>query len=142
MTAIPTGAEYSAQRNTLVAVSGLPGYWANKSGGDTEGDTSDVYDGGQLRPAKLGGAPTTSNVTLQRPYKPARDQAVRRDLTPLVNSWRTTLSEQDTDANLQPIGKPFTYPDALLVAVRAPETDASSGDPKIIELEFAVSNIV
>jgi hypothetical protein len=129
----------SAARQNLVTVAGLPGFWATKTGGAVEADTAQAWNGGSLVPEVLASPSTTSNVTVTRPYKPLRDGQVKRLLRGRVGQWRTTVSVQDTDADLTPIGTPDVYADALLVALRPPEFDASSGDAQVMELEFAVS---
>lgn len=132
----------SAQRQFLVSALGIPGFWAQKSGGDVSGDTSDAWNGGELYPEKLAGPATTDNITLTRPFKAARDQPLLRRLRPVVMRWRTTCSVQPTDENLIPVGRPDVYPRALLIRVTGPEVDASSSDAGEIELEFAVRRTV
>lgn len=129
----------AAARQNLVTVAGLPGFWATKTGGATEADTTQAWNGGSLVPEVLASPSTTSNVVVTRPYKPIRDGQVKRLLRGRVGSWRTTVSVQDTDADLTPIGTPDVYANALLVALRPPDFDAGSGDPQTMELEFAVS---
>jgi hypothetical protein len=129
----------SSQRQMLVRVSGVDGYWANKSGGESTADTSKAWDGGSLLPEVLSAPAERGNITVSRPYRPAIHQSTRKALAKKVGRWRTTLSVQDTDVDLNPIGRPTTYPDALLVRVSAPDHDAGSGDTAVWELEFAIS---
>lgn len=128
----------AAQRQQLVKVSGFEGYFATKSGGDVEAETSKVWDGGKLTPDVLSSPSETGNVTVTRPYRPALHKPELDRLAKQVGRYRTTVSVQDTDADLIPIGKPTTYAGALLVALRRPEHDASSSDAGTFELEFAV----
>lgn len=132
----------ATKSQSLVSVAGLPGWWGTKTGGDTSSDTTDAWDGGANHPEKLAGRPSTANLVLSRPFKNERDRPIRARLLPVVGRWRTTVSDQGTDVDLIPVGKPDVYPNALLVRVSAPDVDASSGDPKVIELEFAVSRAV
>lgn len=133
----------AGKRQMLVSVSGVSmGYWSTKTGGEVSAAVSDVFDGGALEPAKLAAPATTKNVVLSRPYKIARDQPVLKRLAGLVGRWRTTVTVQDTDPDLVPIGKPTVYPDALLVRVQPPDHDASSGDPGMFEIEFAVPRTI
>lgn len=131
----------ASQRQFLAKVSGIDGYFATKTGGDTSSDASDVYDGGSLTPEKLASPSTTDDVTLGRPYDPNRDQDVIRRLRPLVGRWRTTVSVQPTDADLVALGRPDTYANALLIGLTSPEVDAASGDAAVFELTFAVESV-
>lgn len=126
----------AAQRQFLVKVTGIDGYFSSKSGGDVEGDVTTVYDGGSLKPEKLGGPAAPGQVTVGRPYDPERDAPVLRRLRGIVNRWRTTVSVQPTDGDLTPIGPPTVYANALLVRVSDPEHDAESGDAARLELVF------
>lgn len=128
----------AAQRQQLVKVSGFPGYFATKEGGDVEAETSKVYDGGELRPEVLASPSETGNVTVSRPYRPGIHKPILDRLAKQVGRFRTTVSVQDTDADLIPIGKPTTYPAALLVRMTRPEHDAGSSDAGTFELEFAI----
>ncbi len=128
----------SSARQNLVTVTDIPGFWAEKTGGEVEADVADAWNGGELSPERLASPPTTGNIVVRRPYKPLRDGSLKRQLRDRVGSFRSTVSVQDTDADLTPIGPPDVYADALLVALRAPDFDASSGDPQVIELEWAV----
>lgn len=129
----------SAKRQQLVKVAGITGYWMTKTGGEITADTTNAYDGGALQPTKLAGPANASNVVLSRVYDTARDNTVVVQLKQLVGRYSSTISAQPTDSNLAPVGKPSVYPGALLVRLTEPELDAGSGDPGILELEFAVS---
>lgn len=133
--------QVAAQWQSLVSVDGIEGYFATKSGGDTSGDTKKVYDGGAKNPDVMGGRPTTDDITVGRPFKPGRDRPVINRLRPLVNRWRTTVTVQDVDTDLIPVGKPTVYPNALLTAVNDPEVDADSEDEQRLELTFAVGSV-
>lgn len=129
----------AATRQHLVSVAGLPEFWAVKTGADVTSETTMVWNGGSLQPEVLASPATTANIIVRRPYKPLRDGPIKRALRSKIGRWRTTVSDQDTDADLVPVGRPDVYPQALLVAMRVPEANAESGDPGQIELEFAVS---
>lgn len=127
----------TSKRSFLVSVDGLPDYYATLAGGEVSVDTSDAWDGGQKKPEKVPGVPTTSNLTLSRPYDPDRDQPLIDRLQALVGTWRTTVTKQPTDGDFTPVGKPTTYPKALLVRVLPPEADAAASENSTYELEFA-----
>ena len=131
----------AAQRQFLVKISGVDGYFATKAGGGTASSANDVYDGGQLTPEKLASPATTEDVTVGRPYDPNRDQEVINRLRPLVGRWRTTVSVQPTDADLVAMGRPTTFANALLISVTEPDVDAASGDAAVFELVFAIESV-
>lgn len=131
----------AAQRQFLVSVAGVRGFFATKSGGDTSSDVSTVYDGGSLTPEKLASPATTDDVSVSRPYDPARDAGELRRLRAQVGRWRTTVSVQPTDADLIALGRPTVYANALLIGVTDPEADAASGDAATFELTFAIESV-
>lgn len=132
----------ASQRQNLVSVEGVAGYFATKAGGATSAEVTDVYDGGNPVAEKLAGPATTANVTVGRPWDPSRDAAVVRRLRAQVGTFRTTVTVQPTDADLVPIGGPSAvYAGALLVGVTEPDADAASSASAMIELEFAVESV-
>lgn len=132
----------SAQRQFLIKVGQIDGYFASKSGGDISSDTSKVYDGGSDVPDVLAGPAEADNITVSRSYDLQRDAALLKRLRQVVGRWSTTLSITPTDRDLIAVGEPQVYPDALLVGLTEPETDASSGDAAEYELEFAIGTFV
>lgn len=128
-----------AQRQSLVSIEGLPGLWATKSGGNIGADTTPVWDGGAANPDVLASPASAENITISRPVDDARDLAMIKQLRQEVGKRRSTLTEQPTNVDLYPIGEPDVYAGALLVSLSTPEYDAASGDPKVIELEWAIS---
>lgn len=132
----------TSQRHSLIVVAGLTGYWARKTGGNVTGEVTKSYDGGSDVPELLPGFANHENVTVGRDYDPYRDGPIVRRLRPVVMRWRTTVSEQDTDVDLVPVGQPTVWPRALLLELHPPETDAASNTPKRLELVFAVAATV
>mgnify|MGYP000123693160 CR=1 FL=1 len=132
----------SAQRQFLIKVAGIDGYFATKSGGDISSDTNKVYDGGSDTPDVLAGPAEADNITVSRSFDLQRDAPVLARLRQLVGRWTTTVSVTPTDRDLIAVGAPQVYPDALLVGLTEPETDASSGDAAEFELEFAIGTYV
>lgn len=128
----------ASARQQLVEVAGFPGYFANKSGGEVTAETSQVWDGGALKPENMAGPSTTGNVTVSRPYRPAIHGPILKALARQVGRYRTTVSVWDTDPDLGPVGEPVVYADALLVRLMRPDADASSSEASAFELEFAV----
>lgn len=131
----------ASQRQHLTNVDGVAGYWASRTGGEVTAETSKVWDGGALRPVTLSAPAETGNIVVGRPYYPDRHQAVRRDLSKRVGRWRTTITVQDTDPDLVPIGTPDVYADAMLVRCTPAEGDASSSDGGVWEMEFSVDGL-
>jgi hypothetical protein len=131
-----------AQRQALVTIEGLEGLWATKTGGNVSADTTPVWDGGTDHPDVLASPASAENVTVSRPVDDVRDLALIKTLRHQVGKLRATITEQPTNGDLFPIGEPDVYPAALLVTLNVPEYDASSGDPKVIELEWAISQFV
>lgn len=132
----------SALRQALVKVHGIDGYFATKTGSEQDSATSEAWDGGDTQPDTLTGPAIPSNLVVSRPYDPQRDASVVRRLRRLVGQWTTTVTVQDTDAQLIPLPvPPEVFPKAKLVHLTPPETDAASGEAKRYELTFAISNI-
>lgn len=132
----------SAQRQFLVKVAGIDGYFATKSGGNVSSDTNKVYDGGDVTPYVMAGPAEAENVTVGRPYDPVRDGDLLSRLRTRVGRETFTVSITPTDRDLVVVGGPTVYPDALLVSVSEPEADAGSGDAAMFELEFAIAAFV
>jgi hypothetical protein len=131
----------AAQRQFLNKVDGIDGYFAAKSGGEVTSDANKVWDGGQKKPDIVASPAETGDVVLTRPYDPAQHQDLLNRLVNMVGEWFTTISISPTETNLTAAKvKPRVYPNALLIGVREPESDASSGDAADFELTFAVGS--
>lgn len=131
----------SAQRQFLVKVEGVDGYFATKGGGESESETRKVWNGGSLQPEVLGDPAEVGDVTITRPYSATRDAPVQKRLQPLTGRWRTTVTVTPTDADLVPVADPTVYSNALLRRVGPPEHDAASGDPSVLELVFTPEGV-
>lgn len=131
----------AAQRQFLVKVDGILGYFAQKSGGEVTSDATKVWDGGATKPDVIAAPAEAGDVTVTRPYDPERDQEILNSLLTMVGQWYTTVSIQPTEGDMRAARvKPRVYANALLIGVREPETDASSGDAADFELTFAVGS--
>lgn len=128
----------AAQRQFLVSIEGLPGYWMTKGGGNVSADTSKVYDGGRLRPELIAAPAEPDNVTVSKAYDPGTDSVLLTQLRKEVGRRTATITVQQTDRDLVPVGLPTVYPSALLVTLTEPEFDASSGDASTWTLEWAI----
>ncbi len=126
------------QSNQLVSVSGIPGHFTTKTGGEVTAEVSPYYDGGNKQPDQIASRPSTSNLVVGRLYRPQRDQSLVRALEKEVGKQvGRSVTVQDVDDDDIPIGKPKTYPACTLVRVASPESDRNSSDPSLFELEFA-----
>lgn len=129
----------NAQREFLVTVSGIEGYWARKEGGATTADATKAWDGGSLRPSVLTAPAETDDVTLTRPFRVERDAAVVARLKRIVGRSAHTITVVPTDRDLVPAGPPEVYT-GVLRSVTGPPVDASSGDASTVELVFAIED--
>lgn len=136
----PTGTT-SAQRQFLIKVNGIDGYFATRRGGETTSDAAREFDGGSLVPEVLTSPATPGDLTVGRAYKPERDAGVLSSVRPKVGRWRTSVSVQPTDRDLVAKGRPTVY-HGILIGVSDPEADANSGDPARLELTFAIESVV
>lgn len=129
----------ASQRQFLVKVDGIDGYFMTKSGGNLSAGTNKVYDGGKTEPEVIASPAEADDVSVSRGYDPYRDGPVLADLRRRVGRFRATVSVTPTDEDLVAIGDdPEVYPEALLTGLNNPEADASSGDAAMFELTFAI----
>jgi hypothetical protein len=128
----------SSQRQFLIKVRGIDGYFAQKTGGEIAAPVSKVWNGGKKKPSLLSSPAEVGNITVTRPYRTYLDDNQIRQLRNNVGVWRTTVSVQPTDVDLNKVGKPEVFPDALLVRMTSPDVDAGSGEGAMWELEFAI----
>jgi hypothetical protein len=133
----------AAQRQFLWTVDGVPGGFAQKSGGEVTSDATKVWDGGSVIPDVIASPPEVGDITLTRPYDPENHQELLTSLTAKVGQMRATISGQPLSSDMRAVrgASPRVYPNALLIGVREPEHDASSGDVADFELTFAVGSV-
>lgn len=130
----------TTQRHFLIKVSGVDGFFASKTGGETTAETSEDFDGGSLDPEILGGPPRTSPITIRRGFKPERDAHMLRLFRPLVGALKKTITIQPTDEQLVAVGSPFVY-EGLLTGLEDPEIDANSNERARVGLTFSVKKV-
>lgn len=129
----------AAQRQALIKVDGIDGYFAQATGGEVAAETNKAFNGGQRRPEIVAGPPETGDVVCTRPFDPDLHQDLIERLKKMVGTWTTTLSITPTKTDLTAARvTPTVHPNALLINVRPPEWDAGSGDVADWELTFAV----
>lgn len=132
---------FISQRQFLVTVDGVEGVFMTKSGGGVASDSTKIYDGGKKIPEIITSTPEIENITVGRSYKSGRDDVVLRTLREKVGRFVTTISVQETDADFVAVGKPVVYAEAVLVGITEPDYDSGSGDPAMLELEFACKSV-
>ena len=131
----------SSQRQFLVKVGDIPGYFMTKSGGKISSDVSKAYDGGDPDPDLIAAPPNVDNLTVSRVFDPTRDGQLLRNLRQQVGVFETTITVTPTDRDYVAVDEPTVYHPALLVGLTDSDTDASSGDPATYELEFAIGTV-
>lgn len=129
----------NAQREFLVTVSGIEGYFARKTGGATTAEATKAWDGGSLRPSILTAPASTEDITVARPYRRERDAALLARLKRVVGRSSHTITVTPTDRDLIPAGQPEVFV-GVLRSVSGPDPDAGGGDATNIELVFAVED--
>lgn len=127
----------SAARQFLVKVSGVDGFFATKTGGQPSSTSTKAWDGGSLVPDILTSTPEYSDMTVARPFDPARDAPVLARLRPRVGSSQHTIEVTATDASLSPLAAKVSYT-GTLVGCNDPDVDAASTDAARFELIFSV----
>lgn len=131
----------SSQRQFLVRVGDIPGYFVTKSGGSITADVTKAYDGGDPSPDLIAAPPNVENLTLSRNFDPLRDGPILRNLRKQVGVFESTITVTATDRDYIAADEPVVYSPALLVGVTEPDADAGSGDQAMYSLEFAVSEV-
>lgn len=131
----------SSQRQFLVKVGDIPGFFMTKTGGNISADVSKAYDGGDPDPELIASPPNVENITVTRIYDPIRDDAIIRTLRQQVGRYQTTITVTPTDRDYVAIADPAVYSPALLVGLKETDVDASSGDSAPFELEFAIGTV-
>ena len=129
----------ATQKQVLVSVSGIPGYWNESSGADVTAAVTKIFEGGNERPVVLGGVPETSDIEVIRPYHPDTHGTILAKLKKEVGRGRFTVTKQPTDANKVKVGKPETHPSCLLIGATSTEHKEGSGDAQTWKLTFSTS---
>lgn len=129
----------AAQRQALITVAGLDGYWSKVNAVSKKAEATKTFDGGAKNPEILTAPAQVEDITVQRPFRPGRDAALLPNLLSQVGSWYTSVSESYTDANLVPQGQPVVST-GYLTGVETPEVDAGSGEPMMLQLTFSIDN--
>lgn len=132
----------TSESDFLVRVDRVTGLFSTRTGGTFSADTSQVYNGGEDFATTIVGKKKADELVVTRPYQPERDQRIITELQKRVGSFRTTISQQPQQVGGMIIGNPTTWPDALLTRVTPPEANNGSSSGAMMELRFAVSQVV
>lgn len=131
----------SSQRQFLVKIEGINGFFMTKTGGNVSAEATKAYDGGNPIPDLIPAPKEVEDVTVSRVFDPLRDGPVLRNLRQRVGVFQTTITVTPTDRDYGAVDQPIVYSPALLTGVNEPEYSADSGDAATYELVFAVSNV-
>lgn len=135
---------YLSQRQFLVEAShdDIPGYWMQKSGGNSSADSNKIYGGGDKTPFIVTGITDVENITISRAYDSVRDGSMVDAIRPQIGSLVTSITVTECTVDYEPIdGGSTVYSDCVLVGISEPEFESSSGDAAAIQLEFAVKSV-
>jgi hypothetical protein len=102
------------------------GTFAQRSGGEKDSDTQQVYKGGMQPAEARPGRPTRSNITLTKPFEYG-DGAKIAAIDPRVGRAPIKCTSQPLDADGNPFGRGFVWT-GILKGLTTPEHDAASTD--------------
>lgn len=114
---------FSDQRQFLVYVEGIAGTFAKLSGGNVSTPATKAWDGGNPQAQILTGNPEVQDLTVSRPFDPARDGPLLASLRRQVGFFRTTITAVYTDAAYVPVGGSDAWV-GKLIDVQGPQVDA------------------
>lgn len=132
---------FISQRQYVVTIDRIEGKFMTKSGGSVSADSTKIYNGGEKTPSIITGISEVENITVGRAFDTTRDRTMLTTLRTQVGRFTTTIKVQETDADYVAVGSPVVYADAVLVGITEPEYDSGSGDPAMVELEFACRSV-
>lgn len=98
---------FSDQRQFLVTVEGVPGYWAMLTGGEVSVPNSKEFDGGSPTPGIVYGNPVVADLVVTRNYSAARDASISTQLKAGISSGApliAQISQIPTDPAFHPNG--------------------------------------
>lgn len=130
------------QANISLTVDGrkIPFVFSRREGGQSMSEESKTYPGGGAPQKAHGGPQMVENLTLAGEFVPARDQDTLRWLRTRVGKGSCSVTEQLLDVDGAAFGRPETWTGVLL-SVNTGNYDASSADPREIELEVSTDGV-
>lgn len=133
---------YISQRQYQVAVAGFTELFMTKSGGNVTADSVKFYAGGKEVPDIVTGLRQVENITVSKAYNPDTDRALLAAARLAVGKGETTITVTETDGSLEALADAVTtYTGCVLVSVNEPEYASDSGDPAVMQLEYAVKTV-
>lgn len=111
------------------------GTWTTKSGGQVEAEDTKFKPGGMQPEISLGGVASVENVTISKLYD-ATMRSKFHTLAALVGKATMSVAYQPLDADGNPSGRAIVY-SGRLIRVTPPDSDASSNDAAMIEVEMS-----
>jgi hypothetical protein len=113
------------------------GTWDKMDGGDIDSEETTYRPGGLADQVTLGGARTTSNVTVSRLYDEGIHSLFHK-LAARAGKGSMVVVKQPLDAEGVVFGRPLVY-SGKLKSVKAPSVDSQSNTAALIELEMTVT---
>lgn len=129
-----------SQRQFLVSIQGMQGYWAARSSGGLQAATTKEFDGGSKVPYVLTAPPLVEDLTVSRPFVPGRDDNLLTNLLTQVGSLQTTISQVPTDPNFAVNGGGVTWT-GILSTVTPPDMNSNSNDGAMLTLVFTCTAV-
>lgn len=118
----------------------VPFIFSRREGGNVTSEESKTYPGG-MRPQKAHGGPqSVENVTLAGEFIPSQDHGALRRLATLAGKGAASVSEQLLDVDGNAFGVPTTWT-GVLMSVTTGDYDASSSDPRELEVEISTDGV-
>ena len=130
------------QANISLTVDGtrIPFVFSRREGGQSTSEESKTFPGGGAPQKAHGGPQMVENITLAGEFVQARDQETLRWLRTRVGKGSASVTEQLLDANGAAFGRPETWTGVVLT-VNTGNYDASSADPREIEIEVSTDGV-
>ena len=116
-------------------------YFAQVSGGEITAKVEKIYDGGKAFPETLCAPAEIGDITITRHYDPDRDGPSLKAARRLVGSAYYDVTIFDLNCSLVQYGTERVYPQSLLVGMKEPDGDSSSGAPTTYSLTFSVATV-
>jgi hypothetical protein len=132
------------ERHAVVDVSGITGHWATLAGGGQTGPVTRVYNGGSPKAAAyiIPGRVVIADVVVTRPFSPARDAQVVKDLRTKVGKFvAKSITKSYVDLDGFVVGKAEVFTGCLLTGISAPNYDESSSNGAFVTLTFTPSAV-
>jgi hypothetical protein len=133
-----------SRSRVTVSIAGIGnlGVFATRTGGNADSAETKHSDGGMVPEVALGGAPTTSNVTVSRRYDPDRDGPLRAQLyRARERSAAMTVTSQPLDKERNPRGKPTVWT-GVVKSFNMPDDDANDSGVAMLEIEQSTDALV